>query len=580
MFPIHHHNRNQDHVNVNVNVNGDGDKYNDKTNMNMNDLNISSALYFRSTYTCHQSQYLHISNYFGSYVSRDQIAFLSNLRIVSPHSSQITSLDMDNNSEGRFLLCGSSDSTISIYDLSLLGSEYHLEYGHSYEHREEEQNHENHVKNQVLARSKNSDVKSISVSHNDDKEKQKNKFRHIGKSQRSHANPSQTIAAMQRDPNYLPSGHCCPVTQVQWYPIDSGIFLSSDCIGNIMLWDTNAFTPATCMSLSKSDFYTAGSSSSTSSSSCCRINCMDLPKNSTHHMQLAVGCVETNKLMSRGGSNALSLVDDRAVYLCDLKSCSTSQQLIGHGSGNGTLGKPGISTVQWSPVDEFILCSGGGDGCIKLWDIRKSGSSACLTTLDQEMKANSDMVLQYSNVNKGKIIRRHHRNGNTNTNKRRKISTITAPGNYSKVQCSANIQSHAGPIVSLSFTPNGESIISASPTDGLHLWNIQKGCNNFGVLQPTTFWGTGTDNLRHPIRKRKSTVPMLITQPTSRKTATMWLGTDDLLGYDLNGMGGRPNKVLSGHLGTVTAITSQDNSMRLFTGGSDGMLLAWGYESS
>lgn len=108
-------------------------------------------------------------------------------------------------------------------------------------------------------------------------------------------------------------------------------------------------------------------------------------------MQLAVGCTQTSKsqmnptLSTSFSSSIVSLFDDRSIYLCDIKSGSTTQQLIGHGNGVGTSGR-GISSVQWSPVNEFMLVSGGyGDGCIKLWDVQNSGSTACLMTLDQEM---------------------------------------------------------------------------------------------------------------------------------------------------------------------------------------------------
>ena len=53
------------------------------------------------------------------------------------------------------------------------------------------------------------------------------------------------------DPTYVPAGHSCTIIKVQWYPIDSGIFLSSDSKGFILVWDTNIFTPAAFMSLSK-----------------------------------------------------------------------------------------------------------------------------------------------------------------------------------------------------------------------------------------------------------------------------------------------------------------------------------------
>jgi len=77
------------------------------------------------------------------------------------------------------------------------------------------------------------------------------------------------------------------------------------------------------------------------------------------------------------------------------------------------------------------------------------------------------------------------------------------------------------------------------------------------------------------------TVPLRITQPGSFKSATVWVGgmNKKLLGYAIHGDGGRPNKVLAGHLDGVTAITTQDNNMRLFSGGRDGMILGFGHRN-
>ncbi len=510
---------------------------------------IASLLHQRS---CSHKNAKQLHDNLATYASRDKLTFESTKKIVSPHPSRISSLDIDNNAEGRFLLCGSRDCTISIYDLSLLGSEYHVNFG----------------------------GRGTQIPANNEKWKLQNTYHPICHSRKVQSNPSQGIHEIHQDPNYLPTGHGSPVTQVQWYPVDSGIFISSDCLGNILLWDSNAFIPASCMSLSKTATVngmmmnsntTSGSWShwdSLSMSSHCSINTFDLPKNSSHHMQLAAGCIQTN-FQSR--TNAMQLVDDRAVYLCDIKSGSTTQQLIGHGSGHGQYGNRGISSVQWSPMNEFVLISGGGDGCIKLWDVRKSGSTACLTTLDQEMKFNSEKLEEYDRSKSGAGFA-------TSRNKRRKlhIQESIAPGNYSKVECSSQIQSHVGPVIALSFTPDGEYVVSASAADGIHVWHIQKG-NDLGILMPTNFLGPH-GSMKHPLRRKQRKVPIAVTQPGSSKSGTVWIGTEDLLGFDIHGMGGGPSKVLSGHIDTVTAIASQENSMRIFTGGADGMVLGWGYE--
>jgi len=68
----------------------------------------------------------------GSVVFRDEIAvqkshmeLLDHPRIASPHTGGIPALQVDRN-EGRFLLSGSSDATVCIYDLSKRGLDHSL----------------------------------------------------------------------------------------------------------------------------------------------------------------------------------------------------------------------------------------------------------------------------------------------------------------------------------------------------------------------------------------------------------------------------------------------------------------------
>lgn len=86
-------------------------------------LSVVSELHWRSA---HLSQSRHFFDRQATYLSRSSLQFNLFPQIVSPHSARITSLDIDNTCEGRFLLAGSQDCAISVYDLSLLGSDHHL----------------------------------------------------------------------------------------------------------------------------------------------------------------------------------------------------------------------------------------------------------------------------------------------------------------------------------------------------------------------------------------------------------------------------------------------------------------------
>ena len=492
---------------------------------------LTSDLYYRSIYQTHSSYFC---NKISKHLSLHSLQFNLYPQIVSRHQLKITSLEIDNSSEGRFLLSGSQDCTISVYDLSLTGSDYFV-------NKEDNEN----------GTGSNNCNGSLS------QWKRKNSFRPIARSQRN-------FFTSQQQPHHVldvPSGHSHSITQVKWYPVDSGIFLSSDSIGSILMWDTNTFTPVSHVK--------SGGISNDSSYNTCRITSMDLPANLSH-MLLAIGSIQSGRSsQSRPYSNLSSYdsstspsrghMDDRVVYLCDIKCGQMTHQLAGHGAG-------GIQVVQWSPVNDFILASGSRDGTVKLWDIRKSGSTSCLTTLDRGNRTTNEVHFQ--SINQSEDHNGIRINSRTQLKKKRKRSGAVGPSDYSKVECSNYVQSHAGPVSNLSFTPDGNHIISASCTDGLKLWDVQSG-KGFGSLISTKYICQFDKNQRN--------IPLRITQPCNFKTATVWVrGRTKSRGYSIHGDGGKSNKVLSGHLDDVTAIAAQDSAMRLFTGSKDGMILGFG----
>ena len=79
----------------------------------------------------------------------------------------------------------------------------------------------------------------------------------------------------------------------------------------------------------------------------------------------------------RNYSAVVASLQDPALKLVDIRSGASSHTLLGHAM-------PGISSVQWAPHNDVILASGGLDGTVRLWDIRKAGSRACVTILNQD----------------------------------------------------------------------------------------------------------------------------------------------------------------------------------------------------
>lgn len=128
------------------------------------------------------SQFLNIKN------------LLQDPDIVSPHRKSISSLSID--STGRFLLAGSADATISIYDLSKWGR------------RKLDNNSSGNSESPSYAPV----AKSLKV-------------------------PAVT------DILKLPAGHSSSITYTQWYPTDAGVFFSASSDGTILVWDTHKMKP-------------------------------------------------------------------------------------------------------------------------------------------------------------------------------------------------------------------------------------------------------------------------------------------------------------------------------------------------
>ncbi|MCH89556.1 DNA excision repair protein ERCC-8-like protein, partial [Trifolium medium] len=64
--------------------------------------------------------------------------------------------------------------------------------------------------------------------------------------------------------------------------------------------------------------------------------------------------------------------EDVQVRLCDITSGAFAHTLSGH--------RDGVMTVEWSASSEWVLITGGCDGAIRFWDIRRAG---CFQVLNQ-----------------------------------------------------------------------------------------------------------------------------------------------------------------------------------------------------
>ncbi|XP_013402996.1 DNA excision repair protein ERCC-8-like [Lingula anatina] len=130
--------------------------------------------------------------------------------------------------------------------------------------------------------------------------------------------------------NVSTHAHSGSVETAQWYPLDTGMFLTSGMDSKLKIWDANALVPA--------DSYEFDSS----------VYCHDMSPIATKHTLVACGIKGRIKLI-------------------DLRSGSASHTLQGH--------RRTVYTLKWSTREPYVLASGGADSRVLLWDIRSAKGS-------------------------------------------------------------------------------------------------------------------------------------------------------------------------------------------------------------
>lgn len=384
---------------------------------------------------------------------RADLALSGHCQIASAHLQGIESLHIDQ-TEGRFLLAGSRDATVSIYDISKWGTDHHLK-GKSPSSRPR------HCVYSSIARS----------------------------------------VADRTD----------PFVNVQWYPSDSGAFVSASTQGFLSVWDTNVMIPVVHWE----------------------------PLSSIYCMHLSPSIGRAQNLAAVGAKQGSTT----GCKLVDVQSGAISHSLVGH--------QGGITAVQWSPLSDVVLASGSTDGTIRLWDIRKAGSRSCLTVLDRDR--------DFDPCNCHPLFSDYHHLKGT------KKTSLMSPNNFDRSQTNS-VASHAGAITALCFSEDGLSL-SSTGTDGkLQVWDLRGNGHRvrlnfqFRVQQPA-------------VTRANHRIPLKVKNYGEDTIA--WCGNGSrILGYSLTA-GGRPRHVLEGHMLKVSSIESIDSSMQIVSGASDGMMLTW-----
>ena len=232
------------------------------------------------------------------------------------------------------------------------------------------------------------------------------------------------------------SAHKYGITHLSFYPFDSAAFLSSSYDHHLKLYATEALSVNADFDLN-SIIYTHALSPIAS--------------------HLLVACATQHP----------------AVRLVDLRTGSSTHSLAGH---HGAL-----LSLAWSPALEHILASGGIDGMVRLWDIRKS--SGALGVLNMEDSTG--------------------------------ITGTDGTGGGARARDAG--KAHTAAVNGITWTDDGSYLITAGHDERIRVWNSATGANtlaSFGptiknghlsnlplVVSPTMASSPGNENLIYPNEK-------------------------------------------------------------------------------
>ena len=170
-----------------------------------------------------------------------------------------------------------------------------------------------------------------------------------------------------------------------------------------------------------------------------------------------------------------------AVRLADLRSGSCAHTLSGH-SGS-------LLAVSWHPMNENVLVSGGTDGTIRVWDVRRSVSNVAVLDMDDNIG-----IVGYDG--RGTGARRRERG-----------------------------KAHTGSVNGLVWTDDGRHLVSTGHDERMRVWDMNSGANTLANFGPAL--KNAKDTAMYPLL-----APSRLSPPG--KEVVYFPNPRQILGFDLH----------------------------------------------
>ncbi|GLU15935.1 hypothetical protein SLE2022_323870 [Rubroshorea leprosula] len=323
------------------------------------------------------------------------------------------------------------------------------------------------------------------------------------------------------------NGHKYAISSAIWYPVDTGLFITGSYDHYIKVWDTNTTQVVMDFKMPGKVYRTAMSPLATS------------------HMLIAAG------------------TEDVQVRLCDIASGAFAHTLSGH--------RDGVMTVEWSASSEWILITGGCDGAIRFWDIRRAG---CFRVLDQSQSqlGRRPPVLERAALNKSlsagqnSLTRSrapHKKHANGHGLKHSTISRMPAKGSVRQrlhpgmLSSQDRATAHYGIVTGLKVTEDGMYLLSAGSDSRIRLWDLESGRNTLVNFETVRLQTSKAIQLATSQDSALAFVPCMAVV----KAFDIWSGKTSL--------------AFRGHYECVNCCWFSSQDQELYTGGNDRQILVW-----